>query len=86
MDIATDSHLLPREFPRSEIYGMTSQLRRASSSLLANIAEGHGRQTRGEYLQYLRIAQGSLKELESYLLLFVRVRYRRISCFASFTL
>ena len=89
MDIAADSYLLTREFPKSEIYGMTSQIRRASSSIPANIAEGHGRQMRGEYLQYLRIAQGSLKELEPHLLLSVRVGFATaeavaslLSCFA----
>lgn len=89
MDIAADSYLLTCEFPKSEIYGMTSQIRRASSSIPANIAEGHGRQMRGEYLQYLRIAQGSLKELETHLLLSVRVGFATaeavaslLSCFA----
>ena len=55
--------------PRDEIYGLTSQLRRASVSVPANIAEGFGRENSGSFIQHLRIAQGSLKELETHLLL-----------------
>jgi four helix bundle protein len=55
------------------MYGMTSQIRRAAASIPANIAEGYGREYRAEYIQFLRIAQGSLKELETHLLLAARV-------------
>ena len=57
------------EFPREEIYGMTAQIRRASVSVAANIAEGHGREHTRTFIQFLRIAQGSLKELETHLIL-----------------
>lgn len=73
MDIAAACYFLTREFPKSEIYGMTSQIRRAASSIAANIAEGYGRQHQNEYIQYLHIANGSLKELETHLLLAARV-------------
>ncbi len=48
---------------------MTSQIRRAAASIPANIAEGYGRDNLGDYVHFLRIAQGSLKELETHLLL-----------------
>jgi four helix bundle protein len=64
---------LTKTFPKEEIYGITSQIRRASVSIPANIAEGYGRKTRGEYIQFLYMAQGSLKELETHLLISERV-------------
>ena len=73
MDLAEASYLLTRRFPREEIYGLTSQIRRAAASIPANIAEGNGRDTRREYIQFLRIAQGSLKELETHLILCTRI-------------
>ncbi|HSB90545.1 MAG TPA: four helix bundle protein [Anaerolineales bacterium] len=56
-------------FPRSETFGLSSQLRRASSSIAANIAEGCGRSSRGEFGQFLNQALGSASELEYHLLL-----------------
>jgi four helix bundle protein len=73
VNLAEASYRITKIFPREELYGMTSQIRRASASIAANIAEGYGRRTRGEYLQFLYIAQGSLKELETHLLLSMRV-------------
>lgn len=73
MDLAELCYHLTRRFPRDEMYGMTSQIRRAAASIPANIAEGHGRNSRGEHVQFLRVAQGSLKELETHLLLTRRV-------------
>jgi four helix bundle protein len=55
------------------MFGMTSQIRRASQSISANIAEGWGRGTTGDYIQFLRIARGSARELETHLLMCVRV-------------
>jgi len=64
----------PREFPKDELYGMTAQIRRASVSVPANIAEGHGREHTRSFVQFLRVAQGSLKELETHLILAEQVR------------
>lgn len=74
MDLAEECYLVTRKFPKEETYGITSQIRRASASIPANIAEGHGRKTRKEYIQFLYIAQGSLKELETHLILSKRVK------------
>ena len=62
-----------RSFPREEMFGLTSQIRRAATSVAANIAEGHGRETPGSFVQFLRVAQGSLKELETHVILSNRV-------------
>ena len=73
MSLAESCYRLTRKFPRDELFGLTSQIRRASTSIPANIAEGHGRENTGSFIQHLRIAQGSLKELETHLLVAERV-------------
>ena len=56
-----------RAFPRSELFGLTSQLRRASVSVPANIAEGYCRRSRPDYLRFLSISQGSIGEIDTLL-------------------
>jgi four helix bundle protein len=73
MTLAEACYRLTREFLRDELFGLTSQIGRAVGSVPANIAEGHGRENTGSFVQYLRISQGSLKELETHLLLAERV-------------
>lgn len=73
MELAEATYHLTRVFPKDEQFALTSQVRRAASSIPANIAEGYGRATRPAYLNHLRIAQGSLKELETHLILVQRV-------------
>jgi len=74
MDLAVHCYEATASFPSEEKFGLVSQMRRASSSVAANIAEGHGRETSGAFVQGLRIAQGSLKELETHVTLCTRVR------------
>jgi four helix bundle protein len=73
MSLAESCYRATREFPREETYGMTAQIRRASTSVPANIAEGYGRDQTGSFIQFLRIAQGSARELETHLILAGRV-------------
>ncbi len=74
MNLAQSCYQITQAFLREEIYGITSQIRRAATSIPTNIAEGYGREYGSECIRYLRISQGSLKELETYLLLAVRLQ------------
>jgi four helix bundle protein len=69
MALAALCYQKTRSFPRTEAFGMTAQIRRSAASIPANIAEGNGRENTGAYIQFLRISQGSLKELETHVLL-----------------
>jgi len=62
MDLAVDCYRLSRRLPRSEMYGLSSQMQRSAASIPANIAEGHGREHLGDYLHHLSMANGSLME------------------------
>lgn len=73
MELAADCYKVTRALPREETFGLTAQIRRASSSIPANIAEGYGRDSAGNYVNFLKNAQGSLKELETHVLLAVKV-------------
>lgn len=73
MELAEAVYVLARSFPREELFGLTSQARKAAGSVPANIAEGYGRGSRASYAHFVRVAQGSLKELETHMLLAERV-------------
>ncbi len=63
MEITKDIYKCTNRFPKSEIYGLCSQMRRAAVSIPSNIAEGNGRFYKKEYIQFLHVSQGSLLEL-----------------------
>jgi four helix bundle protein len=73
MSLTETCYSVTRTFPREEMFGLTSQIRRSASSIAANIAEGHGRESTPSFIHFLRVAQGSLKELETHLYLSERV-------------
>lgn len=75
MALAIESYRLARSFPAHEDYGLTSQVRRAAVSVPANIAEGNGRLQARAYVNHLWIARGSLQELQSDLLLAIKLGY-----------
>jgi four helix bundle protein len=75
MDVAEKVYRLTAEFPKSETYGLSSQMRRSAVSIPSNIAEGQGRDSTKEFLHFLAIAFGSICELETQLILAHRLNY-----------
>lgn len=75
MDLVSEVYNVTRVFPKDELYGLVSQIRRAAVSVLANIAEGAARQSRKEFIQYLAISRASLSELEAELCISERLGY-----------
>ena len=73
VELAVEVYALTKTFPKEEQFGLTSQLRRAAVSIAANIAEGHGRLHRGDFLHHLSFARGSLAEAETHLIIANRI-------------
>jgi len=68
-------YMKTKDFPKEEMYGISSQIKRAAISIPANIAEGYKRKSRKEYLQFLSIAAGSIAELETHILIAQRIGF-----------
>lgn len=75
MDLVEMVYLATRQFPKEELYGLTSQVRRSAVSIPSNIAEGQGRKSRAEFLNFLSIANGSRTEMETQIQLAQRLSY-----------
>lgn len=67
MKLVKDIYTMTEQYPKSEVYGLTSQMRRSAISVPSNIAEGAARRSKAEFLQFLSVAQGSLSELDTQL-------------------
>ncbi|TSC86416.1 MAG: hypothetical protein G01um10148_402 [Parcubacteria group bacterium Gr01-1014_8] len=77
VQLVTSVYQLTEKLPKSEIFGLTSQMRRSAVSIPANIAEGYARKHRAEYIQFLRIAYGSGAELETLMIIIQNLRYAK---------
>lgn len=75
MDLVVECYRLTQRFPANELYGLTSQIRRAAVSVPANIAEGFGRWHSKDFVRFLLNANGSLKEVETHLLISERLNF-----------
>jgi four helix bundle protein len=75
MDLVEQTYQMSESFPPQERYGLTSQMRRAAVSIPSNIAEGYRRKSNADFIQFLRISFGSASELETQMLIALRLGY-----------
>ena|SRR5208337_1080376 len=75
MDLVTEIYRLTKKLPKEEMFGLTSQLRRAAVSIPSNIAEGQGRLSKGEFRVFLGNARGSLSEMETQIMIAKNLEY-----------
>ena len=75
MDLVVEVYKLAEKLPKQEAYGLSDQMRRAAVSIPSNIAEGHGRNSKNDFIRFLSIAQGSRAELETQMDICVRLNF-----------
>jgi four helix bundle protein len=75
ISLIQDTYRLTDSFPKQEMYGLMSQMRRSSISIAANIAEGYARDSTRDYLRFLAIASGSVRELDTYFTVCVKLEF-----------
>jgi four helix bundle protein len=73
--LVLEIYKITKEFPKTETYGLSQQMRKAAVSIPSNIAEGYGRKHKAEYTQFLSIAYGSLLEIETQYMLAIDLKY-----------
>jgi four helix bundle protein len=74
VDLAVNCYLLTSKFSDRELYGLTRQIKRSAVSVASNIAEGYGRRSKNEYIHFLHLSLGSLRELDTQLIIAQRVK------------
>jgi four helix bundle protein len=79
--LVTEIYKITRTFPKDETYGLTAQMRRCAVSIPSNIAEGYGRNSSSDYVRFLRIAMGSLYELQTQLEISLNLKYLKVHNF-----
>jgi len=75
MKVVTEVYQITQSFPKEELYGLTSQIRRSAVSIPSNMAEGYGRNSTKDYLRFLQIANGSLYELQTQIEIALNLEY-----------
>jgi len=80
MELVTEIYRVTRSFPKDELYGLVSQLRRAAVSVPSNLAEGHGRNSRKEFHHFIGQARGSLAEVETQVEIAKNLGFLRPDC------
>jgi four helix bundle protein len=82
--LVTEIYKITKLFPKDETYGLTAQMRRCAVSIPSNIAEGYGRNSSSDYVRFLRIAMGSLYELQTQLEISLNLKYLKADDFKKF--
>lgn len=84
MDLVTEIYKITKTFPKDETYGLITQMRRCAVSIPSNISEGYGRNSSSDYIRFLRIAMGSLYELQTQLEISLNLKYLEANGFRKF--